>query len=147
MFACSSWLEGFHRRWHPHLQANSVPSPSTAMAPVLLFVQNELKEGTEGVLGCIGNTPLIKIRSLSEATGCEILAKAEFLNPGGSIKDRIALHMVQKAAASGRLLAGAVITEATAGSTGVSLAMVAAASGHRYSTLCQGALQVTTTTF
>lgn len=85
----------------------------------------------QGVLGCIGNTPLVRIKSLSDATGCDILAKAEFLNPGGSIKDRIALHMVQKAAASGSLSPGALITEATAGSTGVSLAMVAAACGYK----------------
>ena len=74
---------------------------------------------------------LIRIKTLSDATGCEILAKAEFLNPGGSVKDRIALHMVRKAADSSRLSPGALITEATAGSTGVSLAMVAAASGYR----------------
>jgi cysteine synthase len=85
----------------------------------------------QGVLGCIGNTPLMRIQSLSDATGCEILAKAEFLNPGGSVKDRIALHMVQKAAESGRLSPGALITEATAGSTGISLAMVAAACGYK----------------
>lgn len=85
----------------------------------------------QGVLDCIGNTPLVRIKSLSDATGCEILAKAEFLNPGGSIKDRIALHMVRKAADCGRLSKGALITEATAGSTGVSLAMVAGASGYK----------------
>jgi cysteine synthase len=89
----------------------------------------------QGVLDCVGNTPLVRIKSLSDATGCDILAKAEFLNPGGSIKDRIALHMVRKAAASGRLTPGALITEATAGSTGVSLAMVAAACGYKYVSL------------
>jgi cysteine synthase len=85
----------------------------------------------QGVLDCVGNTPLLRIKSLSDATGCEILAKAEFLNPGGSIKDRIALHIVRKAAERGLLFPGALITEATAGSTGVSLAMVAAASGYK----------------
>eukprot|EP00775_Hariotina_reticulata_P012198 gene12198-12335_t len=85
-----------------------------------------------GVLASIGNTPLIRITSLSEATGCEILAKAEFLNPGGSVKDRVALGIVQEALGRGQLVApGGLITEGTAGSTGVSLAMVAAALGCR----------------
>lgn len=84
------------------------------------------------MLGCIGNTPLIRIKSLSEATGCEILAKAEFLNPGGSVKDRVALEIIQEAVKEGRLaVPGGLITEGTAGSTGVSLAMVARALGCR----------------
>ncbi|KAK9820530.1 hypothetical protein WJX72_011361 [[Myrmecia] bisecta] len=84
-----------------------------------------------GVVGLIGHTPLIRINSLSEATGCEILAKAEFLNPGGSVKDRVALEIVREAFEDGQLRAGGVITEGTVGSTGVSLAMVAAAFGCR----------------
>ncbi|GFH14234.1 PALP domain-containing protein, partial [Haematococcus lacustris] len=83
----------------------------------------------QGVVGAIGNTPLIRIASLSDATGCEILGKAEMLNPGGSVKDRVALQIVTEAMAEGRLLPGGLITEGTAGSTGVSLAMVAAAVG------------------
>lgn len=82
-----------------------------------------------GVVGAIGNTPLICIESLSKATGCKILGKAEFLNPGGSVKDRVALRIVQEALSSGALQPGGLITEGTAGSTGVSLAMVAAAYG------------------
>ncbi|GAX77674.1 hypothetical protein CEUSTIGMA_g5117.t1 [Chlamydomonas eustigma] len=82
-----------------------------------------------GVMGAIGNTPLIRIESLSQETGCEIYGKAEFLNPGGSVKDRIALQIVKEAIDEGRLVPGALITEGTAGSTGVSLAMVAAAYG------------------
>lgn len=86
----------------------------------------------DDVLGCIGNTPLLEIKSLSRAVGCCVLAKAEFLNPGGSIKDRIALHMVRKAVSTGRLRPGGLITEGTAGSTGVSLALVAGALGFKY---------------
>eukprot|EP00892_Ulva_mutabilis_P004832 jgi/Ulvmu1/2720/UM014_0177.1 len=90
-----------------------------------------LQHPVAGILGCVGNTPLIEISSLSQALGCRVLAKAEFLNPGGSIKDRIAVNIVQQACASGRLQSGGLITEATAGSTGVSLALVAAALGLR----------------
>ena len=85
----------------------------------------------ESVLELIGNTPLIELRSLSQATGCTILGKAEFLNPGGSSKDRVALEMVREATASGKLTAGGTLVEATQGSTGVSLALVARASGYR----------------
>ncbi|KAG1668476.1 hypothetical protein FOA52_005249 [Chlamydomonas sp. UWO 241] len=87
----------------------------------------------DGVLGAIGHTPLVRIASLSRETGCEIYAKAEFLNPGGSVKDRVALQVVREALERGDLLAGGgdLITEGTAGSTGVSLALVAAAFGCR----------------
>ena len=81
------------------------------------------------VTALIGNTPLIRINSLSDATGCEIYGKAEFTNPGGSIKDRVALQIVQEALASGQLESGGTIFEGTAGSTGVSLSMVSAALG------------------
>lgn len=83
------------------------------------------------VLDLIGGTPLIRLHSLSAATGCEILAKAEFLNPGGSSKDRVALAMVREAEASGKLHPGGTVVEATAGSTGVSLALVARACGYK----------------
>ena len=82
------------------------------------------------VLDLIGNTPLIRLNRLSEATGCEILGKAEFLNPGGSIKDRAALSIVQAALASGALRPGGTIVEGTAGNTGIGLAVVGAALGH-----------------
>jgi hypothetical protein len=85
-----------------------------------------------GVLGCIGETPLVDIASLSNATGCCILAKAEMLNPGGSIKDRVALQIVEDAEAAGTLLPCSLLTEGTAGSTGVALAMVCAAKGYRH---------------
>ncbi|XP_068644174.1 cysteine synthase 2 [Aristolochia californica] len=85
--------------------------------------------GKRGVVGAIGNTPLIKINSLSEATGCEILAKCEFMNPGGSVKDRVAVKIIEEALESGKLAQGGVVTEGSAGSTAISLATVAPAYG------------------
>jgi len=81
----------------------------------------------------IGNTPLIRLEAASKATGCEILGKAEFLNPGGSVKDRTALGLVRAAEASGALKPGGAIVEGTAGNTGIGLSLVAGALG--YSTL------------
>ena len=78
----------------------------------------------DGFTGSIGNTPLIRISSLSEATGCEILGKAEFLNPGGSVKDRAALWMVREHEKSGALETGGTVVEGTAGNTGIGLAHV-----------------------
>jgi cysteine synthase A len=83
------------------------------------------------VLDAIGNTPLIRLRHLSDATGCEILGKAEFMNPGQSVKDRAALGIVRAAEASGALRPGGVIVEGTAGNTGIGLAMVGNALGYR----------------
>jgi len=83
-----------------------------------------------GFPGCIGNTPMLEIQSLSKATGCRILGKAEFLNPGGSSKDRVALRMVQEAEEAGELKPGGVIVEGSAGSTGISLALMARARGY-----------------
>jgi len=84
-----------------------------------------------GFAGAIGNTPLIEIQSLSELTGCRILGKAEFLNPGGSVKDRAALFMVEQAQKDGKLKVGGTIVEGTAGNTGIGLALVANAKGYR----------------
>ncbi|GBG74218.1 hypothetical protein CBR_g17931 [Chara braunii] len=84
-----------------------------------------------GIFGAIGNTPLIRIASLSKETGCEILAKAEFLNPGGSVKDRVANQILWEAISSGELRTGGLVTEGSAGSTAISLAMAAAAYGCR----------------
>ena len=83
------------------------------------------------VLAAIGQTPLIKLRHASEATGCTILGKAEFMNPGGSVKDRAALAIVRDAMASGALKPGGLIVEGTAGNTGIGLAMVGNALGFR----------------
>jgi cysteine synthase A len=83
------------------------------------------------VIEAIGATPLIELRSASKATGCRILGKAEFMNPGGSVKDRAALSIVQDAIARGTLKPGGVIVEGTAGNTGIGLALVANALGFR----------------
>ena len=80
---------------------------------------------------CVGNTPLIRLNHLSDRTGCEILGKAEFMNPGGSVKDRAALGMVLEAQKTGALKPGGIIVEGTAGNTGIGLAMVGSALGHR----------------
>lgn len=79
----------------------------------------------------IGRTPLIRLKHVSELTGCEIYGKAEFLNPGGSVKDRAALYIVKDAEARGWLRPGGVIVEGTAGNTGIGLALVANARGYR----------------
>jgi cysteine synthase A len=83
------------------------------------------------ILEAIGNTPLIRLRRASEATGCTIYGKAEFLNPGQSVKDRAALGIIREAEQSGALPKGGVIVEGTAGNTGIGLAMVAKALGYR----------------
>ena len=85
----------------------------------------------DGFLETIGKTPLIRLNRASEATGCEILGKAEFLNPGGSVKDRAALFIVRDAEARGLLRPGGVIVEGTAGNTGIGLALVGNALGYR----------------
>jgi cysteine synthase len=84
-----------------------------------------------GFLDAIGNTPLIRLKRASEETGCEILGKAEFLNPGSSVKDRAALAIVRDAEARGLLRPGGVIVEGTAGNTGIGLALVGNALGYR----------------
>ena len=83
------------------------------------------------VVEAIGNTPLIKLRRASEETGCTILGKAEFLNPGGSVKDRAALFIIKDAEERGLLRPGGVIVEGTAGNTGIGLALVGNACGYR----------------
>jgi cysteine synthase len=83
------------------------------------------------VIDAIGNTPLIKLRQASELTGCTILGKAEFLNPGQSVKDRAALYIIRDAIARGELKPGGTIVEGTAGNTGIGLALVANALGYK----------------
>ncbi len=85
----------------------------------------------DGFIGTIGNTPLIRLRQVSEDTGCEILGKAEFLNPGSSVKDRAALFIILDAERKGLLKPGGVIVEGTAGNTGIGLALVGNARGYR----------------
>jgi cysteine synthase A len=83
------------------------------------------------IVDTIGNTPLVKLRRASELTGCTILGKAEFMNPGQSVKDRAGLFIIQDAVKHGRLRPGGVIVEGTAGNTGIGLALVASALGYR----------------
>ncbi len=85
----------------------------------------------EGFVGAVGGTPLIRLPRLSQHTGCEILGKAEFMNPGGSIKDRAALAIVQEAEESGALRPGGTVVEGTAGNTGIGLAHICNARGYR----------------
>lgn len=86
---------------------------------------------TSDVLDSIGNTPLIRLRHVSNETGCEIYAKAEFLNPGGSIKDRIARHIIREAEKRGELKLDSTVMEVTSGNTGIALAMVGAMRGYK----------------
>lgn len=85
----------------------------------------------KSLIDFIGNTPLIRLNRLSDESGCEILGKAEFMNPGGSVKDRAALGMIKAAMASGELQPGGTIVEGTAGNTGIGLALVGSALGFR----------------
>jgi cysteine synthase len=85
----------------------------------------------DGIIEAIGNTPLINLKRASEATGCTILGKAEFMNPGGSVKDRAGRQMILEAEARGELRPGGLVVEATAGNTGIGLAVVANARGYR----------------
>ncbi|HWC93510.1 MAG TPA: cysteine synthase A, partial [Pseudolabrys sp.] len=85
----------------------------------------------DDVVEAIGNTPLIKLKAASAATGCTILGKAEFMNPGGSVKDRAGRQMILEAEKRGELRPGGLVVEATAGNTGIGLALVANARGYR----------------
>ncbi len=84
-----------------------------------------------GFVGTVGNTPLIRLNSFSDETGCEILGKAEFLNPGGSVKDRAALHIIKDAEEKGLLKPGGTVVEGTAGNTGIGLAHICNAKGYK----------------
>ena len=85
----------------------------------------------DGIIDLIGHTPLVRLRALSPKGGAEVVAKLESAGPGGSVKDRAALAMIEAAEAEGKLVAGATIVEATSGNTGISLAMIAAVRGYR----------------
>ena len=88
-------------------------------------------DAKNGLVDLVGNTPLVRLRRASEETGCEILGKAEFLNPGGSVKDRTALGIVRDAEQSGALRPGGRIVEGTAGNTGIGLCLIGNALGYR----------------
>jgi cysteine synthase len=85
----------------------------------------------QGFVNAIGNTPLIRLNSFSDETGCEILGKAEFLNPGGSVKDRAALFIIEDAEAKGLLKPGGTVVEGTAGNTGIGLTHICNAKGYK----------------
>jgi cysteine synthase A len=85
----------------------------------------------DGFVNAVGNTPLIRLHSFSEETGCEILGKAEFLNPGGSVKDRAALYIIEDAEEKGILKPGGTVVEGTAGNTGIGLAHICNAKGYK----------------
>ncbi|MGN6650060.1 cysteine synthase A, partial [Trinickia sp.] len=85
----------------------------------------------DGFVGAVGGTPLIRLARLSEETGCEIFGKAEFMNPGGSVKDRAALSIILDAERRGALKPGGTVVEGTAGNTGIGLAHICAARGYR----------------
>lgn len=85
----------------------------------------------DGFVGTVGNTPLIRLNSFSQETGCEILGKAEFLNPGGSVKDRAALYIIKSAEEEGLLKPGGTVVEGTAGNTGIGLAHICNAKGYK----------------
>src|SRR4051795_13441017 len=88
-------------------------------------------QSREGIVEAIGDTPLIKLKHASELTGCTILGKAEFMNPGQSVKDRPGKWMILEAEKRGDLQPGGLVVEATAGNTGIGLAVVASARGYR----------------
>ncbi|MFK7927035.1 MAG: PLP-dependent cysteine synthase family protein, partial [Myxococcota bacterium] len=85
----------------------------------------------ENVLTCVGNTPLVRLNSVTEGLQCTLYAKVEFMNPGASVKDRIALKIIEDAEKAGLLLPGGTIVEATSGNTGAGLAMAAALKGYK----------------
>jgi cysteine synthase len=97
----------------------------------LIFKKANFMQIRDGFVDAVGNTPLIKLRKASEITGCTILGKAEFLNPGGSVKDRAALHIILDAEERGDLKPGGLIVEGTAGNTGIGLALAGNARGYR----------------
>jgi cysteine synthase A len=110
----AGWSEG---------SAAAAPAPPPAALPAAGI--------SDGFRAAVGHTPLIRLRALSELTGCDILGKAEFMNPGGSVKDRAALGILQEAESSGALRPGGTVVEGTAGNTGIGLAHLCNALGYR----------------
>jgi cysteine synthase A len=90
-----------------------------------------METGVDGLVGAIGNTPLIRLKRASAATGCEVFGKADFMNPGGSVKDRAALAIIRAGERDGTLRPGGTIVEGTAGNTGIGLTLVANALGYK----------------
>jgi cysteine synthase len=114
-------------------------SPRLVSKPLIIYVSSVAPHCREsrkmqvrnGIIEAIGNTPLLKLRRVSAATGCTILGKAEFMNPGQSVKDRAALFIIKDAVKKGELRPGGVVVEGTAGNTGIGLALVGNAMGYR----------------
>src|SRR5262245_28738187 len=104
-----------------------MPAPRPA-APTQ---EERVSKPLNSILDAIGNTPMVRIRTIGRKTGCEILAKCEFLNAGGSVKDRIGRRMVEEAERSGRIKPGDTLIETTSGNTGIGMALAAAAKGYR----------------
>jgi cysteine synthase A len=118
------------------LRVSSYIGSSIGISSIILLHTKQQKSSScdiisnDALSGAIGNTPLLPIRSLSEATGCLIYAKAEFLNPSGSIKDRAAKAIIEEAEKSGKLKPGGTIVEGTGGNTGIALAQLGKAKGY-----------------
>ncbi|KAI5867968.1 cysteine synthase (O-acetylserine (thiol)-lyase-like protein) [Durotheca rogersii] len=108
----------------------TAPAPANGPSPHTIAV-SKAQGIAKGLTGAIGNTPLIRLNKLSEETGCEVLGKAEFMNPGGSVKDRAALYVVLDAEERGQLRPGGTVVEGTAGNTGIGLAHVCRSRGYR----------------
>src|SRR5262245_57472531 len=100
------------------------PARSVRIAAETLPTRRTLLSVAESITAAVGNTPLIRLRRASEETGCTILGKAEFMNPGQSVKDRAALFIIKDAVERGLLRPGGTIVEGTAGNTGIGLAVV-----------------------
>jgi len=116
--ATAAFAVGVALGWLSRADSAAQPSSPSSCPPTTAFEQ------------LVGSTPLVELRSLSRATGCTVLAKCEFLSPGGSSKDRVALQIVRDAERDGKLLPGATLVEGSSGSTGVALALVARALGY-----------------
>ncbi|KAI6090378.1 cysteine synthase [Hypoxylon rubiginosum] len=110
--------------------ATAAPAAAKDPSPYTLAV-SKAQGIAKGLTGAIGNTPLIRMNTLSEQTGCEVLGKAEFMNPGGSVKDRAALYVVLDAEERGLLRPGGTVVEGTAGNTGIGLAHVCRSKGYK----------------
>src|SRR5262245_41171944 len=119
------------RPWPPPPHPASAASAQTASKVQNRAMTSSLSDIRDGFVGSIGNTPLIRLRSASKLTGCEILGKAEFLNPGGSVKDRAGLYLILDAEKRGVLKPGGTVVEGTAGNTGIGLALVGNARGYK----------------
>ncbi len=110
---------------------HALPPPAKLVLTATNIVNSTLKTVAPHITDLIGNTPLIKLRQVSQLTGCEIYGKAEFLNPGNSIKDRTALGIIRDAEKIGTLKPGGTIVEGTAGNTGIGLTILANALGYK----------------